>query len=545
MSTKDVREWMTRDPVVTSGDVPLGEALAVMIRHRVRHLPVLTPEGLQGLLSSDTLVQAMAVNTSIDPDLAATPCASLARWIEPLDPEADLATAAARLQEHDCLPVMQGGKLVGLFSQHNLLSSLSLQLTPGRVVRRGATPAPHRLDSLVGLMRRVSRADTPQAVLASVVNSLQPLMPVDQAFVLLDAGDGESLQVVASFMGPAAEAGVPGNIPLRDTLSGYVCLQGRPLRIDDLATERRFPQSHNMLHFEPDAPRLRSVMAVPLLDQHVSFGVLQFWSTRPFTYLESDLELLELAAGSVAATLQRARRLEVERQLVTELQKANRIKDEFLAVVTHDLRNTLQGVLSYSQLLSRKVTEPRLAMLAKGIVDSAKHMSTLTNDLHDYARLGMEAMRVDPQTCSVAFAVDQVREEFAEFASTEKVELRPALVDEALTCRADPVRLRQVLSNLLSNAVKYNRPDGWVEVRASARDGGVAIEVEDSGIGIPAADQPTIFDLFSRAANHKRVDSSGLGLAISKRLVELHGGELQLHSVVDQGTRFTVFLPDA
>jgi signal transduction histidine kinase len=103
--------------------------------------------------------------------------------------------------------------------------------------------------------------------------------------------------------------------------------------------------------------------------------------------------------------------------------------------------------------------------------------------------------------------------------------------------------LRQVLSNLVSNAIKYNQSGGWVQVSAESQAQGVKIVVEDSGIGIPSEEQSSLFELFTRASNHRRRDSSGLGLAISKRLVELHGGSLELFSQPGAGSRFSVVFP--
>lgn len=529
-----VAEWMTKDPVVTSADAPLEESLATMIRHRVRHLPILEGDSFVGLLSAPSLVTQLSAGTPLSPTLASSETRQHGQWVEPLRPGDEIETALKCLETHSCLPVVSENRLVGIFSHHNLMSYFMRHLAPQRVRRGSSTPAPHRLDSLVSLVRRISQADDPDSILQSVLAALSPLMPVDQAFILFHQPESTSLSVAASYRGPSAPGEPFQEIPVRDTLSGYVCLHHRSLRIDDLHQERRFPHSQDL--WMPGGS-LRSVIAVPLSERQNTFGVLQFWSVRPYSYLESDVELLELAAGYIASMIQRSWRLQKE-------QESNRIKDEFLAVVTHDLRNTIQGVMSYSQLLERKVGDPRLQSLARGVVESARHMSNLTNDLHDLARMGMQAMRVEPQTTLLRVTVDRVMEEFADFAVQEKVELREPEVDPALLVRADPVRLRQILSNLVSNAVKYNHEGGWVSVSAAAVINGVRIVVEDSGIGIPAEAQANIFALFTRASNHRRRDSSGLGLAISKQLVELHGGTLELRSSPGEGSTFTVFLPD-
>jgi signal transduction histidine kinase/CBS domain-containing protein len=529
-----VAEWMTRDPVVASADAPLEESLATMIRHRVRHLPILENHSFVGILSAPSLVSRLTSGDQLDPGLARLPTRSQATWVEPLQAHDDVSRAVAGLELNSCLPVVENERLVGVFSHHNLMSYCMRHLAPQRVRRGGSTPSPHRLESLVQLVRRVSQAEGAEAILQSVMASLRPMMPIDQAFILFHQEGQDHLQVAASYFSPEAPGKPFSQVPLRDTLSGYVCLHHRSLRIDDLRLERRFPHSQD-LWTGAAAGQLKAVMAVPLMEAHRSFGVLQFWSSKPYVYLESDLELLELAAGYISSMVTRGWRLEQERQ-------SNRIKDEFLAVVTHDLRNTIQGVMSYSQLLQRKMEDPKLQRLAAGIVESARHMSNLTNDLHDLARLGMRAMRVEPKECLLSPAIHEVLEEFADFAVQEKVELRPSLVEEGLKCSADPVRLRQILANLVSNAIKYNKPGGWVQVEAQASPQGVSVTVADSGIGVPLEEQSTIFDLYTRAANNRRLDSSGLGLAITKQLVELHGGQLELTSQPGQGSRFRFFL---
>jgi signal transduction histidine kinase len=520
-----VRDWMSRDPLTIGPQTVLREALTRMVRHRVKHLPIVEEGRLLGMLDGHDLLAVTA-----DPERKAV---DLCREVVPLGPEAPVREALQRLQSATCVPVTEEGRLVGMFTHGNLLRYLLREMAPERLRRSPVTTA-NRFEVLASLMRDVSQAQDIQQMLTLVARHAGTLMPVEQAFILLCQPEQPNDLTVAASHG----AGDIELMPLQDTLSGWVITQRKSLHIEDLRSERRFPTSRQKLESE----ELRSVIAAPLLDGRTCLGVVHLWSRKAYAYVDSDLELLELVAGNITFLVERSWRLEREHKLVAELKRANQIKDEFLAVVTHDLRNAVQGVLSYSQILARKAPDEKLAKLARGLVDTAQYMRALTNDLHDLARLGMSAIRLDPVPLDLAELVQRACLDLVDFARGESVELREPQV-EPQPLKADRVRLRQVVDNLVSNAIKYNRPGGWVQVRSRKENGQVVLEVQDNGIGIDPAEQEKVFGLFQRASNHKRSDSSGLGLSIARRLVELHGGSLTLESEAGKGSLFRVSLP--
>jgi signal transduction histidine kinase len=533
-------DWMTHDPLTAEASTDLAEALGRMVRHRIDYLPIVNNHRFVGMLSGPDLLNRLPPDPGTEKRVAGDYCQS----VEPIQVDDSIEQALEQLKRSPNLPVLDNERLVGTLSHRELLGYLQRRLSPERVRRGGKAPAPERMDSLVNLMRTVSKAVDLQGILGAVLNHLQGAMPIDQAFILLHQPGSEGLSLEAAYYGPGRTVPAPNHMPLQDTLSGYVFLHRKSLRIDDLREERRFPHSQELLSADrnADAP-LRSVLATPLSDLTNSFGVVHFWASRPFAYVDSDLELLELVAGYVSSFVQRSWQLDKERQLVLQLQRANRIKDELLAVVTHDLRNSLQGILSASQVLARRSTDELVTRMATGIRQSAQHMATLTNDLHDLGRLGMQAIRLQLKQCNINEVVQAVVEELREFAQTEQVELRELPPCGELLLQADPVRLRQIITNLISNAIKYNRPGGWVEPRTRLEGEWVCLEVEDSGIGIELHEQEAIFELFQRARNHQRLDGSGLGLSITRQLVELHKGKLELTSAPDVGSLFRVLLP--
>ncbi len=225
-----------------------------------------------------------------------------------------------------------------------------------------------------------------------------------------------------------------------------------------------------------------------------------------------------------------------------QLEEHNRIKDEFLAVITHDLRNSIQSVILFSHNLKRRSHDPVLLELGGHLRESGNYMKELLDDLHDLARLGMQALKMKAEEVDLVSLVERVLAEQTQPASEGQIELKYQNRESHVNLVGDAVRIRQILANLVSNAIKYNKPGGWVEVRTRLEGEEAVVEVADSGVGIDPEHQARVFDLFSRVGNEP-VDGSGLGLAITRQLVELHQGSLELESELDNGSVFRVRLP--
>ncbi|MGE3857284.1 MAG: PAS domain-containing protein [Dehalococcoidia bacterium] len=226
---------------------------------------------------------------------------------------------------------------------------------------------------------------------------------------------------------------------------------------------------------------------------------------------------------------------------------AARSREEFLSIASHELRNPVAVLSGTAQQLRRahangRLTEDRLAAYIDALERSGAHLATLTNDLLDVSRLqrGELPLRLEP--ADVASLVrDVVRHgEWADRRLTFEIDDRPRNV------LLDPNRLRQVLANLLDNAVKYSPAGGDVHVRLREEDGGILLEVRDSGIGLPPDALESIFTPFSRAANAARenIPGLGLGLYVARRIAEQHGGRLWADSAGEgAGTTMSLWLP--
>lgn len=226
---------------------------------------------------------------------------------------------------------------------------------------------------------------------------------------------------------------------------------------------------------------------------------------------------------------------------------ANQMKDEFLAVVSHELRTPLNSILGWSKLLQgRKLDNEAATKSLEIIVRSAKSQSQLIDDILDVSRIITGRMRLYYQTVDFMFLIETTVEGFRPAAEGKGIRLKLDLGTDRIKTLGDTERLRQVIWNLVSNAIKFTDKGGQVEVRLSRIGEAVEIAVSDTGIGIEAEFLPLVFDRFRQAdsTSTRQYGGLGLGLAIVRHLVELHGGTVAAESPGEgQGTTIRVRLP--
>lgn len=229
-----------------------------------------------------------------------------------------------------------------------------------------------------------------------------------------------------------------------------------------------------------------------------------------------------------------------------EAERANRSKSDFLSRMSHELRTPLNAILGFAQLLSMSAVDERQKAQARHIASAGQHLLTLINEVLDLARVESGHMVVRKEAVTLGTLIDDCIELIRPLAKEAGIVLQPTKCDAGQQVIADGTRLRQVLINLLSNGVKYNRPSGHLAVKVARQDGWVRIEVEDSGAGLTPEQQARLFVSFDRlGADQTAIEGTGIGLALSRRLVDLMGGELGVDSVVGQGSVFWIKLPDA
>nr|BFE81358.1 hypothetical protein GCM10020093_039590 [Planobispora longispora] len=247
---------------------------------------------------------------------------------------------------------------------------------------------------------------------------------------------------------------------------------------------------------------------------------------------------------------QRERLLDQQQRQVRQLQELDRMKDELMALVTHELRNPIGAIRGYAEMLT---DDPELSHAQRAFVEvidrKSAHLQRLVDDLLDLARLQAGYIAIEARECDLARLVRQAVEDHRPAALAKRLTLAADLPGH-LPVHADALRLRQVLDNLLSNAVKYT-PDGdrhrgrGTRRRRRCREPSVVLTVADTGIGIPAEQYGRLFERFFRASTAREagVKGTGLGLAITKAIVTAHGGAITAAPGEGGGTVFTVILP--
>ena len=292
-----------------------------------------------------------------------------------------------------------------------------------------------------------------------------------------------------------------------------------------------------------DQGLFRSTLAIPLRVRERLLGVISLYWNEPDVCNQNGVKhIAEVVVNQVAASLDIA-------QLITELTHTSRLKDEFLATLSHELRNPLNAIVGYAVALTRApeaVQSPQVREASEAIYRNALAQSQLISDLLDLSRRQTGKLALEKRLISlppvIADAIESVRAE----AAAKQINLIVELSPEPLTTEADSVRVQQIAWNLLSNAVKFTPQGGSVTVRVS-RDGDQArLSVEDTGQGIEPGFLPHVFDLFRQAdgSTIRRYRGLGIGLALVRQLTELHGGRVRAESDgPGRGARFTVWLP--
>ena len=311
-----------------------------------------------------------------------------------------------------------------------------------------------------------------------------------------------------------------------------------PVALPDTQTDRAWEEFSTVW----GRTGIRSILAVPLRARGRLLGVVAlFWRESGRCIDSTVAETAEVTANQIASILDTA-------ELMEELSRANRLKDEFLAMLSHELRNPLNAIASYASLLesdpeARRSTVVRKA--ATAIRRNADTQARLVSDLLDLSRLRTGKLAIHRQPVLLGPLVAETAEALRAEAELKAVALEIDTASEPIPAEADPVRVQQIVWNLVQNAVKFTPDGGRVAVRLE-RDGEAArLDVEDSGQGVAPEFLPRLFEMFSQeeAVEGPR-GGLGIGLALVRQLAELHGGRVRAESQgPGRGACFTVWLP--
>jgi PAS domain S-box-containing protein len=313
------------------------------------------------------------------------------------------------------------------------------------------------------------------------------------------------------------------------------------IRLDDVTRDSRYGKNPPFKGMPAGHLPVKSYLAVPVKNMAGGvIGGLFFGHSRPGVFTEQHEQLACGIAAWASVALENAR-------LYAEAREANRLKDEFLAVLSHELRTPLNAILGYARLMRGNILpEDQVARGLETVERNARWLTQIVDDVLDVSRIVSGRIRLDVQSVELAGVVDNAVATVQPAADAKQVRLQSLIDPRVGPVSGDPDRLQQVVWNLLSNAVKFTPKGGRVQVRLERVNSHVEIVVADNGIGIRPDFLPVVFERFRQADSGptRKAGGLGLGLAIVRHLVEMHGGTVQAESAGEnQGATFTVRLP--
>lgn len=296
------------------------------------------------------------------------------------------------------------------------------------------------------------------------------------------------------------------------------------------------------------SPYIRAEAALPLKMGGQVIGVLDILSTEEEDFDADSVSVLQNVANQIAIALENARAYAVEREAAERLRGLDRSKRRFLANMSHELRTPLTNIIGFSRLMLKEADGPLAAQHLGDleiIYNNGQHLLGLVNDLLDVSQIEAGLMEMEFRVLDLADLIRSVMATASALVRDKDIQLYQEIAPDLPIVQADKTRIRQVLLLLLSNAAKFT-DRGSITARAWSDDGQVVtISISDTGVGILPQDRKRIFERFEQGTlkNGRFPNGAGLGLALSREFVEMHGGRIWVESEVGQGSTFTFTLP--
>jgi len=315
-------------------------------------------------------------------------------------------------------------------------------------------------------------------------------------------------------------------VPVNHSIAGWVVQNKKPTIINDTSKENR----HFTKIGQTTQMETRSLLASPLISKNRLVGVLEAINKRSGQFDQNDVDMLMTLSAQAAVAIE-----------TSWLFQQSDLISEFV----HELRTPLASINTAAHLLTKAaISKEQEEQMVDIIYSETKRLSKMATDFLDIARMESGRVQFAKQRFSINDLVQECIELVRSQAQEKNLTIKTNISKEDIIIDGDYDKIKQVVLNLLSNAIKYNHPGGSVSVKSKAKDGFAVVSIEDTGPGIPKEHIKNIFNKFFRVPGLETyAQGTGLGLSIVKRIIESHGGKIEVDSIVNKGSTFTFYLP--
>jgi len=408
------------------------------------------------------------------------------------------------------------------------------------------TQSVEQLTALGEVSQAISSTLDLETVLNTIVSRAVQLSGLDGGVVFeYDEAVEEFVQrAMTDTTGPLAAARRTTRIRKGEGVLGRTAITLEPVQVGDIALPGAYEGRLREILIDSG---VRAILAVPMVREGQMIGCLGVTRNQPGEFPTETIELLRTFATQSALAIQNARLFHEIEDKGRQLEAASRHKSEFLANMSHELRTPLNAIIGFSEVLNERMfgeLNEKQDEYLKDIYASGQHLLSLINDILDLSKIEAGRMELEVTDFDLPAAIDNALILVRERASRRGITLGRAIDDRVGMIRGDERKVKQVLLNLLSNALKFTPEGGRIDVRAAMNDGMAEISVTDTGVGIAPEDQEAIFEEFRQVGTaDKKVEGTGLGLALSRKFIELHGGRIWVQSQPGKGSTFSFTLP--